>query len=133
MISLQHLRHHSDRGLLAWGLVCLLVAQLLFPIQAHTAWAVQADGEVLQICTLAGVQSVPVTPGDPAQADPERADWRNAACSFSQLMADLVTPATAPPLDPLPLADRLGEWPVHLTLHDRLVRQAAIRAPPGLD
>lgn len=132
MISLQHFRHRSDRAPLAWGLVCLLVAQLLFPIQAHTAWAVQADGEVLQICTLAGVQSVPVPPAVPGQADPEPADWRNAACSFSQLMADLVTPAMSPPPGSLPVADRLSELPVHLTLHGRLVCQAAIRAPPAL-
>lgn len=133
MIRLSDLRHAGHRTALVWVLACLLVAQALFPIQAHTRFAVDAAGEVVQICTLQGAKAVVLDPvtgeQQPASHDD---DGRSPACAFSLLLAAAVASAAA----------SLPGWVGLTTVADTpilprapaapILRHSLIRAPPAL-
>jgi len=133
MIQLRDLKHDPSSTPLAWLLACLLVAQVLFPIQMHTTWGVDSHGQVVQICTLSGVKTMlvdPLTGEQQVVADSD--DARNPACNFSQLLSGaLASAAVAVPgwlalasvqADPLPLKAPLVP----------VLRYSPIRAPPAL-
>jgi len=117
-----------SKGLLPWLLSYVLLAQALFPIQAHTQWVTNPDGMVVTICSLLGERTevIDVDHDDTTVLD----EYRSPACLFSTLLGATVASC------PIPLpearflatalqADPVGERP---TLRNPLVQ--AIRAPP---
>jgi hypothetical protein len=128
MFALATHRRRS-RGLLSWLLSYVLLAQALFPIQAHTQWVTDPEGMVVVVCTLQGERTAVI------DEDPEDGnaldEYRSPACVFSSLLGSTV--ASAATLEPSPLflatvsQDTLL-WDLPGLGPDRT---PAIRAPPG--
>lgn len=132
MIRLRDLSHASQRATLVWALACLLVAQALFPIQLHTRFVLGGDGEVLQICTLQGVQTVRVDPVTGAEQVVADEDQRSPACVFSQLLAGAASGTPTASAAWLALAVD-HKQPLPARIHAApLLRHTPIRAPPAL-
>jgi hypothetical protein len=131
MTSLRHFRHRQNRASHAWWLACVLLAQALFPIQAHTAWALGAGGEVLQICTLNGSQSIVVPSPGGDQPTGDLTEGRNAACAFSQLLTDAVSPTLMLQPGWRPRTTAVFEAVVPSEFQAPTPRHLSIRAPPA--
>lgn len=113
-------------GLLAW----VMLVQGLLPVASHTTLARDANGDVVQVCTLEGLQTRFVDEGGKLSPDAPSGDDRTPAIDFSQLMAEALSAGVAAVVEP----PRFGA--VHGGCDYCLVRSAAvpglrpIRAPP---
>lgn len=128
MFALAGQRRRS-RGLLSWLLGYALLAQALFPIQAHTQWGTGPDGMVVVICTFQGERTEVV--GDDSQDTNALDEYRSPACVFSSLLG--ATIATSPSLQPSGLlrSTASSTAPIQdLSDHGPALTQA-IRAPPS--
>ena len=88
--SLNSLKRRHSRSCLARLMSALLLAQALFPLQAHTQWAQQQDGIFVLICSIDGAYVVHLR-GHQEDDDGSRGLNISPACTFSQLMAEAVT------------------------------------------
>jgi hypothetical protein len=127
MHALAHQRRRT-KGYLPWLLSYLLLAQALFPIQAHTQWVTDSDGMVVAICSLLGERTavIDVEHDDTTVLD----EYRSPACLFSTLLGATVASSPIPVPEVRFLATVLQADPVRdlPTLRNPLVQ--AIRAPP---
>lgn len=75
----------------------LLLLQGMLPVQLHTVLMRDANGQLVEVCTLEGIKTVVLDEhGDPV-SDSSQGDERSAAIAFSQLIAEAL-PDTAEPL-----------------------------------
>ena len=133
MIRLRDLRHAACRTTLVWAVACLLVAQALLPVQLHTRFMLDTEGDVVQICTLQGVKTVVVDPltGD-EQVLSHEDEGRSPACAFSQLLTEALASAAVILPGWLALATVAADpLPPRATSAPAL-RHSPIRAPPAL-
>ncbi|MDZ7752848.1 MAG: hypothetical protein U5S82_14545 [Gammaproteobacteria bacterium] len=115
---------------LAGLLALLLVVQGLLPVASHTTLAVDGRGEVVQICTLDGLQTRVVDQQGRLSPEAPPGDDINPAVQFSLLTAEvlgslqmpLATPAV---FDTLPVGDIRRTAPSSAVAGLR-----PIRAPP---
>lgn len=111
----------------------LLLAQVLLPIQAHTRWAVNDQGQVIELCTLHGSVMMTLTrDGKPQPAAQPQQDDRTAAMSFSLLLAGALSAVPEIQLAWLALSTVDTPPAVIGTPTQRPLRLASIRAPPSL-
>ena len=75
----------------------LLLLQGLFPAQMHSKLVKDANGQLVEVCTLYGIRSIALDElGHPLDdTGPNNSD-RSAAMAFSQLMAEAVSDVTIP-------------------------------------
>jgi hypothetical protein len=113
---------------LCWTLSLALLAQLLIPIQAHTAWQTGPDGRPIMICTLQGTQ--------PHRRDAEPGDandaLRSSAVRFSLLLAEAVPKPTASLTAPTLIARSAPIDRRAVSLASAGVPRRSIRAPPSI-
>jgi hypothetical protein len=98
MFALATHRRRS-RGLLSWLLAYVLLAQALFPIQAHTQWVTDPEGMVVVICTLQGERTAVI--GEDPEDSNALDEYSSPACVFSSLLGSTV--ASDATLVPSPL------------------------------
>ncbi len=89
--SFSPLRSASQVHSLTWLLAVTLLAQGLIPLQAHSRFAKDDQGQTILICTLAGTQTISLDTWlgrDVAHDESTLDQGLNPAMLFSQLMAD---------------------------------------------
>lgn len=113
------------------GLLSLLLAvQGLLPLAAHTTLAVDGRGEMVQICTLHGLQTRFLDHEGRLAPDVPPGDDINPAVQFSQLVAEALG-AFQPPLAPSPDYESSGVPTFRRAiLPGAVAGLRAIRAPP---
>lgn len=115
---------------LAGLLSLVLVVQGLLPLASHTTLAVDGRGEVVQICTLDGLQTRFLDHEGRLAPDAPPGNDINPAVEFSQLVAEAVgafQPALAPSPDYEPAAVPAFRRAI---LPGSVAGLRAIRAPP---
>ena len=92
---LDRLRQHDLRVRLALGLVAVLFAQLLLPIQAHSRLARDGHGLTVVVCTLDGPREIELSLPGVSDDSPHG----SAAMAFSDLLNHFtpVAPVVRPP------------------------------------
>ncbi len=118
-----------SRHLAGW-LSLLLVVQGLLPLASHTTLAVDGRGEVVQVCTLGGLQTRFLDHEGRLAPDAPPGDDINPAVKFSLLMAEAVG-LSQPPLAASPDYDSPAAWTFRRAiLPGAVAGLRAIRAPP---
>lgn len=116
------------KGYLPWLLSYVLLAQGLFPIQAHTQWVVDPDGMVVTVCSLLGERT------EVLEVDHDGSGaldgYHCPACLFSTLLGATVASTPTPTPDTLFRVTALSVDPVQGLPYIRKPLTRAIRAPP---
>ena len=97
-------RHSSSAHALAWLLSVMLLAQTVMPLQLHTRFGMDENGQAVLICTLAGTKTISLNTllGREAPVDDTGLDEkRNPAMLFSQLLAENTFDTTSLIIRPL--------------------------------
>lgn len=89
-LQLYKLTRHLNYLRISWLMAIIMCAQALLPIQAHTLYVQDSNGQYTQICTLEGIKLVKIDGNlqvDPNSQKHYKHERPNAACSFSQLLS----------------------------------------------
>ncbi len=108
------------RNIIAQALVCLLIAFNVYPTVQNIAVQVLGNGDMIRICTLNGIQTIPASPSD----DQEQSQSGHCFFCHTQQMA-AITPTNAAFLGPkTAYSERLK-----LQEYQRLYYKTALKKP----
>ncbi|MCW8964025.1 MAG: hypothetical protein OQL16_09525 [Gammaproteobacteria bacterium] len=125
------LRRHSFVKQWVSYISLLLLLQGLFPAQVHSQLVKDANGQLVEVCTLYGLKTIALDEsGNPLDESSDNDSQRSAAMAFSQLIAEAVSDVTIPVV----IQEDAPSWsfPVFYTVVIPEVTSALtpIRAPP---
>ena len=128
--SLNGLKRRHSRSYLALSMSALLLAQALFPLQAHTQWERQQDGAFVLICSIDGARVVHL-PRHQEDEDGSLGLNISPAYTFSQLMGEAVTADARSSSARLYMAWILRPEAITHFRRGGFPRNFSIRAPPS--
>lgn len=115
---------------LAGLLSLVMLVQGVLPLAAHTTLARDANGEVVKVCTLHGLQTRFVDSHGDLSPDAPTGDDETPAIKFSQLMAAALSVAVPVIIEPQRFAAVHGIASYLLIASEAAAGLQPIRAPP---
>lgn len=109
----------------------VLLLQGMFPSQLHTKLVMDANGRLIEVCTLSGIKTVALDDaGNPIEGKGQYDGQPSPAMLFSQLMAEAVSNVAVPVVDLEEIPSYTIPYTNTLVIPEASSGLMPIRAPP---